>query len=100
MEKYRMNDPTKFAERAYRTTYRLDSKSKHLNLRKRRKSEMCILPLDKERALFFYDIGFKVYFVYPHNEKFKECRKVCRDREALMKHYDVHHECCGIRVVK
>lgn len=55
--------------------------------------------LSKEEALNLFDAGKRVYFIYENERIYKKnCRKVCKDRDYLIDHYDCYHEMCGVLV--
>lgn len=60
-------------------------------------NKMYLIPLSKEKALQLFDEGRRVYFIYPNDRTYRcNCRKVCKDRDYLIDHYDAYHNVCGV----
>ena len=80
-----------------KTEILFDNKGSEFNSGKITRKEVWMHPISKEEALKRFDEGKQVYFIYQNEQSYKtNCRKVCRDREYLIDHYDVYHETCGI----
>lgn len=58
--------------------------------------------MSQEEALERFDKGEKVYFVYrdEHTKWIynRICRKVCKDRDCLVDHYDFYDDVCGVKM--
>lgn len=78
----------------------LDDSGKEFNLGKHINRTLFMIPLAKEEAIRLFDEGKRVYFIYQdwHTVEIYDgpCRKVCRDRDYLIHHYDLYNEVCGI----
>ena len=70
---------------------------REFDLGRSRKGEVFLRVLTKDEALRLYWERKRVYFIYENNRIYKaNCRKVCKDRQYLIDHYDVYHEVCGV----
>lgn len=60
----------------------------------RRPMELETLTL--EEALERFDAGKRIYFIYQDHERYDyNCRKICKDRDYLIEHYNFYEEVCG-----
>lgn len=83
--------------RFVRTEVLLSDNGREFDLGGSRRSEVYLGVLSKEDALRLFDEGKTVYFIYPNNRIYHcTCRKVCKDRDYLIDHYDVYHDVCGV----
>ena len=80
-----------------KTEILFDNKGKEFDSGKITRKEVWLRPLSKEEALTRFDEGKQVYFIYQNERTYKtNCRKVCKDREYLIDHYDFYNEVCGM----
>lgn len=83
-----------------KTKVLLDDSGREFNTGKHRRKPVYMEPLSKEKALELFDKGEKVYFIYQDRHTRwiygSDCRKLCKDRDYLIDHYDVYHDVCGV----
>lgn len=83
--------------RVIKTDVLLANDGREFNSGSPEKNKMYLIPLSKEKALRLFDEGKRIYFIYLNEKAHKcNCRKVCKDRDYLIDHYDVYHDVCGI----
>ena len=83
--------------RFVKTEMLLDDSGREFDLGRTKRSEAYLGILSKEDALRLFDEGKRVYFLYRNNRIYKcNCRKVCKNRDYLIDHYDVYHDVCGV----
>jgi hypothetical protein len=88
-------------EKTIYTGVLLDDSGKEFDLGRAVRRGMNLLILSKEDALRLFDEGKRVYFIYPNSRIYSTaCRKVCKDRDYLIDHYDAYHDVCGIACKK
>ncbi len=82
-----------------KTELLLSDNGKEFDFGSSRKNTVFLKVLSKEDALNLFDAGKRVYFIYENERIYKKnCRKVCKDRDYLIDHYDCYHEMCGVLV--
>ena len=82
-----------------KTEILLDDSGKEFDTGKVKRSPMYLQALTKEEALEKFDNGEKVFFIYENERIYHtDCRKVCKDRDYLIDHYDCYHETCGVKM--
>lgn len=80
-----------------KTDVLLSDNGREFDLGSSRKSEVYLGVLSKEDALRLFDEGKTVYFIYHNNRIYHcNCRKVCKNRDYLIDHYEVYHDACGV----
>lgn len=79
-----------------RTEYLLQDNGKEYDTGKGIARKAYLVTLTKKDALARFDARKPVYFIYRNNRFYKEnCRKIVKNRQYLINHYDVYHEQCG-----
>ena len=86
-------------ETTIKTEVLLGDNGREYDLGRATKTDLILRPLTREEALRLFDAGKRIYFIYHNNRIYKRnCRKVCKDRDYLIDHYDCYHEYCGVAV--
>ena len=92
-----LNEKLRGFKNFIKTEMLLDDSGREFDLGHFRRIPAYLAVLSKEDALRLFDEGKKIYFIYRNNRIYKcNCRKVCKDRDYLIDHYDFYHEICGV----
>lgn len=82
-----------------KTEILLGDNGKEFDTGRIRRKSMYLEILSKEEALRRFDAGETVFFIYQNERIYHtDCRKVCKDRDYLIDHYDSYGEVCGSKM--